>query len=92
MNMTLHRFSHEDALIRRVQYDEASIVCDANVINSRRPPTTPSGQTDQVLYVERYTFYKGASDKGLVMLLTELNITMASSSRLRYEIRRKLGS
>ena len=70
---TFIALAHEDALEFVVSNTtEAGIVCDANDKFEDCPPTTFPAKLTKFLY-ERYTFYKGASDKGLVMLPTELN-------------------
>ena len=70
---TFIALAHEDALEFVVSNTtEAGIVCDANDKFEDCPPTTFPAKLTKFLY-ERYTFYKGASDKGLIMLPTELN-------------------
>ena len=65
---TFIALAHEDALEFVVSNTtEAGIVCDANDKFEDCPPTTFPAKLTKFLY-ERYTFYKGASDKGLVML------------------------
>lgn len=65
--------AHEDALEFVVSNTtESGIVYDAKDKFEDCPPTTFPAKMTKFLY-ERYTFYKGASDKGLIMLPTELN-------------------
>ena len=62
---TFIALAHEDALEFVVSNTtEAGIVCDANDKFEDCPPTTFPAKLTKFLY-ERYTFYKGASDKGL---------------------------
>lgn len=65
--------AHEDSLEFVVSNTtEAGITFDEKDAFTDCPPTTFPAKLTKFLY-ERYTFYKGAADKGLTMLPTELN-------------------
>ena len=65
--------AHEDSLEFVVSNTtEAGIMFDEKDAFTDCPPTTFPAKLTKFLY-ERYTFYKGAADKGLTMLPTELN-------------------
>lgn len=65
--------AHEDALQFVVSNTtEAGITVDESDAFDASPAATFPGKLTKFLY-ERYTYYKGAEDKGLIMLPTELN-------------------